>query len=216
LKTALRSIKGYIDYILDGSAGEVPEDMRDFLDVVERNTGRLQNLTEDLLDHQRLSSGETKLEEDQLELEPFVREVIDELKPMLEEKDQVLELSIPEDINELRADREKIGQVLLNLLSNASNYSPEGSCIILEIEEKNNRVKVKVSDEGIGLSDEDKEKLFEPFIHIDTPEEYSSGTGLGLSICRGIVEMHGGEIWAESEGRGKGSTFIFALPKGEE
>jgi PAS domain S-box-containing protein len=216
LKTPLTSIKGYIDYILDGSAGEVPEDMRDFLDVVERNTGRLQNLTEDLLDHQRLSSGETKLEEDQLELEPFVREVIDELKPMLEEKDQVLELSIPEDINELRADREKIGQVLLNLLSNASNYSPEGSCIILEIEEKNNRVKVKVSDEGIGLSDEDKEKLFEPFIHIDTPEEYSSGTGLGLSICRGIVEMHGGEIWAESEGRGKGSTFIFALPKGEE
>ncbi|MBD3207669.1 PAS domain S-box protein, partial [Candidatus Bathyarchaeota archaeon] len=192
LRTPLTSIKGYIDYIQSGSVGKVSEDVKDLLEVVERNTRRLQNLTDDLLDHQRISSGDIVLEKSTVKINPLINEIVEEIRPMLEEKNQEFELFIPDDLNKLKADREKIGQVLLNLLSNASNYSPENSIISVKIEDNENRVKIKISDEGIGFNEEDKEKLFEPFVNIDKPEDYSSGTGLGLSISRGIVEMHGG------------------------
>jgi two-component system sensor histidine kinase KdpD len=142
-------------------------------------------------------------------------EIIEEVKPLIAEKDQKLEVKIPEELPEISADKIRIGQVLLNIIENAAKFSPEETEIKITIEEKDDLVRVSVEDEGIGLSNEDKGKLFEPFPDIEKPDFYG-GTGLGLSICRGIVEMHGGEIWAESEGRGEGSTFIFTIPKNDE
>lgn len=110
-------------------------------------------------------------------------------------------------------DRSRISQVLINLLSNASRFSPEDSTVKLKVTEKEDSVMVSVEDEGIGLSEENMGELFKPFPQIDRPTVTEKSTGLGLSICKGIVELHGGEIWAESEGRGEGSTFYFTLPK---
>jgi len=114
-------------------------------------------------------------------------------------------------------DPDKIGQVLVNLLDNASKYSPEGSVIKISAGERDKLVKVSVTDEGIGLSEEDLGKLFLPFPDIQRPVVTAQSVGLGLSVCRGIVKLHGGRIWAESPGPGQGSTLFFTLPKlGEE
>jgi len=213
LRTPLVSIKGYVEYIQNGSAGEVPDRITELLDVVQRNTKRLSKITDDLLDQQRLESGEMDVEAEYLQISDLIEEVAEEAEPFLMEKDQALEIQVPDDISEVWADKSRISQVLINLLSNASKFSPESSTIRLEVSERDDAVMISVEDEGIGLTHKDKDKLFEPFPDIDRPTVTEKSTGLGLSICRGIVELHGGEIWAESEGKGKGSRFNFTLPK---
>jgi len=213
LKTPLTSIKGYVDYIQSGSAGEVPERIKELLDVIQRNTKRLDTLTNDLLDQQRLESGEMDVEKEPIDLTSLVEEVAEESEPMFEDKRQHLELSLPDELSKIEADRSRISQVLINLLSNASRFSPEYSTVWLEVSEREDSVMVSVKDEGIGLSEVDMEKLFKPFPQVDRPTVTEKSSGLGLSISKGIVDLHGGEIWAESEGRGEGSTFRFTLPK---
>ncbi|MFP3951684.1 MAG: PAS domain S-box protein [Candidatus Bathyarchaeia archaeon] len=213
LRTPLVSIKGYVDYIQSGSAGDMPERIEELLVIVQRNTDRLTKITDDLLDQQRLQSGEMDVEKKPIQLSEVVREVVEEVEPMLAEKSQVLEVKIPEELPLVKADRTRISQVMVNLLSNASKFSPDNSNVTFEVHDSEDSVMVSVTDEGIGLSQDDIEKLFKPFPQIDRPTVTGKSTGLGLSICKGIVELHGGEIWAESEGREKGSTFIFTLPR---
>jgi K+-sensing histidine kinase KdpD len=103
-------------------------------------------------------------------------------------------------------------QVLVNLIDNASKYSPKRSRIKVKAETVNDEIKFSIMDEGIGLTEEDIPKLFKPFPDIERPVVTERSVGLGLSICKGIVELHGGEIWAESDGMNKGSKFIFTIP----
>ncbi|MFP3951584.1 MAG: PAS domain S-box protein [Candidatus Bathyarchaeia archaeon] len=213
LRTPLTSIKGYIDYIQSGSVEDVPERMRELLYVVQRNTDRLKSLTDDLLVQQRLESGIMDIEKEDLQLSEVVREVMEEVEPMLAEKSQELEIHVPDEIPMIECDRITISQMLINLLDNAWKFSPNESTITLEITEEDDFLKVSIQDEGFGLSQDDIEKLFKPFPQIERPTVTEKSTGLGLSICKGIVELHGGEIWVESEGRKKGSTFYFTLPK---
>ncbi|MFP3951098.1 MAG: sensor histidine kinase, partial [Candidatus Bathyarchaeia archaeon] len=207
------SIKGYVDYIQSGSAGDIPERIEELLVIVQRNTDRLAKITDDLLDQQRLESGKIDIDTESIQLSEGINEVVEEVEPMLEEKGQMLEVKVPEGMPIVMADRSRVNQVLVNLLSNASKFSPRETKITLEVREERDCIKFSVGDEGIGLSQEDIEKLFKPFPQIDRPTVTEKSTGLGLSICKGIVELHGGEIWAESEGRGEGSTFCFTLPK---
>ncbi|MBD3206173.1 hypothetical protein GF319_07495 [Candidatus Bathyarchaeota archaeon] len=213
LRTPLVSIKGYVDYIQNGSAGEVPKRIKDLLDIVQRNTERLQSLTDDLLNQQRINSGKMEIDKEPMELEKVIDNVKEEMIPLFDQKRQTLEINKTGDLPTINADRTRISEVLVNLLNNAWKFSPEDTEIVLTVKASEDMIKVLVKDEGIGLSEEDKSKLFEPFPQIDRPTVTEKSTGLGLSISRGIVEMHGGEIWAESEGRGKGSKFIFTLPK---
>ena len=108
--------------------------------------------------------------------------------------------------------RARVMQVLVNLLSNASKFSPNGCEILVEVEEVEGGVLFKVVDTGIGIDAGDIDKLFTPFPSIERSYVTEQSTGLGLSICKGIVELHGGRIWAECEGHGKGSTFAFTIP----
>jgi signal transduction histidine kinase len=216
LRTPLVSIKGYVDYIQNGSAGRVPKRIKDLLDIVQRNTERLQGLTDDLLNQQRITSGKMKINKEPMELEEVIDNVIEEMIPLFDHKRQKLEVNKTAELPIINADRTRISEVLVNLLNNAWKFSSADTRIVLTFKETEDVIKVSVEDEGIGLSDEDKGKLFEPFPQIDRPTVTEKSTGLGLSISKGIVEMHGGEIWAESEGRGEGSTFIFTITKNEE
>ncbi|MBD3206686.1 PAS domain S-box protein [Candidatus Bathyarchaeota archaeon] len=216
LRTPLVSIKGYVDYIQSGSAGEINERVRELLEIVQRNTWRLEKLTDDLLDQQRIESGRLEIKRTKIMYDVLLSEVLEEIEPMMNEKEQTLGVMAPTKLPEVLADKTRIGQVLLNLLNNAIKFSPKGSNIFLKIEEKEDKIKSSVIDEGIGLSSEDIDKLFKPFPTIDRPTVAGKSTGLGLSICKGIVELHGGRIWAESEGRGKGSTFTYTLPLNSE
>ena len=208
IRTPLSSIQGYAELIqLDDD--NLSEAQHHYFEVIQRNVMRLTKLTEDLLDVQQLDEGRTTLNIESVDILGLVEEVRSEFRPILGEKHQTLEVKIA-DVT-VGMDRLRVMQVLVNLLSNASKFSPDGSVIVFEVVEADGGVQFSVTDHGIGISDEDHGKLFSPFPGI-LVEGNVRGTGLGLSICKGIVELHNGRIWAESRGLGEGSKFTFTLP----
>jgi signal transduction histidine kinase len=214
LRTPLVSIKGYTELIRGGYAGEVPKEIGEMLEIVARNADRLAALTNDLLDQQRLESGRFQISPELFDLREVIKQTIQEVRPQISQKKQTLRVKIPEKPLPVKADRIRIAQVLINLLNNASKFTPERGDISLSLRDVGKFVETRVADTGIGISPDDIQKLFKPFPDIRRPVHYPS-TGLGLSICKGIVELHGGRIWAESAGKDMGSTFTFTLPKGE-
>lgn len=134
-----------------------------------------------------------------------------ELEPYLRENKLEFRLEL-KALDDTKFDPARINQVATNLIMNAIKFTPDPGVILVSTWSDENSVYVKVSDKGIGLSNEDKDNLFRPFPGIMHGMNVNS-TGLGLSICNGIVGLHGGKIWAESEGKGKGSTFTFSLPR---
>jgi len=135
-----------------------------------------------------------------------------EMTPILDIKEQTLEINMPSTKTIIECDELRILQVLINLVQNSSNYTDYGTTITITVSELEDALKFLVMDTGIGISDIDMPKLFTPFPDIRVTNA-RHGSGLGLSICKGIVDLHGGTIWAESEGFGMGTTFVFILPR---
>ncbi len=212
LRTPLTSIKGYVDLVVDGEAGEINETQRGFLGIVQSNTDRLVGLINDLLDISRIEAGGLQLNITTVPLDQVIREVAVSLHNQIEEKELSLELALPQEPIQVRADRARITQVLTNLLSNAYKFTPEGGKISVSAKVTDSQVQVEVADTGTGISAQNQKRLFTKFFRVDssTTQEVG-GSGLGLTITKSIVEMHGGKIWVESE-IGKGSTFSFTLP----
>jgi len=214
LRTPLVSIKGYLDLTLEGSES-MTENVQSNLHVVKRNTDRLLGLVNDLLDLSRMQTGRLELELQPMDFKTVIQSCMAEAKPLIEEKKLSVGMEVPDKPLPIQGDQVRLCEVLMNLLSNATKFSPEGSEVTLRVEEENKSIKVQVSDRGIGIRKEDLARVFEPFSAIEKPT-YIKGTGLGLSITKGLVEGHGGRIWAESEGEGKGATFSFTIPKRKE
>ncbi|MBD3171393.1 GAF domain-containing protein [Candidatus Bathyarchaeota archaeon] len=210
IRTPLTSIKGYTELASAKINPETDPSLAKYFYVIQRNTERLETLTRDLLDIQRIESGRIELNLRKLQLQGLVQRACTELRPILESKEQRLELHV-EDAT-IVVDPTRLMQVLVNLIDNASKYSPKGSRIRVKAETVNDEIKLSITDEGVGLTEEDIPKLFNPFPDIERPVVTERSVGLGLSICKGIIELHCGEIWAESRGRNKGSTFTFTLP----
>jgi len=214
LRTPLTSIKGYVDDVLTGEVGEMSEQVASSLLVVKRNADRLLDLVNELLEIRRLESGRFQLDLTLFDFREIVNHCAQEIKPLIDEKGQILRIENPERPVTIRGDRTRLIQVFMNLLNNANKFTPEGGNIVLRVEERGESVRIRVSDTGIGIRKEDLERVFEPFAAIEKPT-YVKGTGLGLSVTKGLVEAHRGKIWAESLGEGKGTTFIVVLPKEE-
>jgi len=212
LRTPLVSIAGYLDYIMADNMGPVPESIKGGLAVARRNTERLVQLTNDLLDVRRIEAGKIQLVPELLDLREILDQCIKEITPFFYKKKQILKLKIQERPLRVQGDRIRLNQIVMNLLSNASKFTPEEGQITIQAEEDADTITVQVSDTGIGIRKEDLKRVFKPFAAISKPS-YDKGTGLGLSVTKGLVEAHGGKIWAESPGEGKGATFIFILPK---
>ncbi|MBS7623722.1 PAS domain S-box protein [Candidatus Bathyarchaeota archaeon] len=215
LRTPLVSVKGYVDLALTKGSGRISSEIESLLQVARRNTDRLLSLVNDLLDAQRLQAGRLPLNLEPLDFRKVLEACKAEIKPFLEEKRLSLKVEAPEAELPVNGDEIRLSQVLMNLLSNAVKFSPEGGRIELAVEDGEEAVKIRVSDTGIGIRKEDLPRVFEPFAAIPKPT-YIKGTGLGLNISKGLVEAHGGKIWAESEGEGKGATFTFTIPKLQE
>ena len=213
LRTPLVSIKGYTELIRSGRMGKVPKKIDEMFKVVERNANRLSKLTDDLLMQQRLESGRLEINPEQLQLQELLKDVVEEFQPFISKRNQVLNVQVPADLSEVMVDRTRVGQVIINLLSNASKFTPSEGNISIKARETGKMVEVQVSDNGTGIAKEDIPKLFNPFPDIPKPSITESSVGLGLSICKGIIALHGGKIWAESEGKDKGATFTFTIPK---
>jgi signal transduction histidine kinase len=215
LRTPLVSIKGYLDLAVSGALGAVPKEIESGLQIVKRNADRLLSLTNDLLDFRRLEAGKFQLNKAPLNLQDIIKDCVEEIQPSINQRKQNLNLEVAERPLLVQGDAVRLSQVLVNLLSNANKFAPEGGTITLRSTEEEDVIQVQVSDKGIGINMEDLGRVFEPFAAIEKPT-YVKGTGLGLSITKGLVEVHGGRIWAESEGEGKGATFSFTIPKRKE
>jgi PAS domain S-box-containing protein len=212
LRTPLTSIKGYVDLLIDGDAGEVTEEQKEFLQIVKNNSDRLVLLVNDLLDVSRIEAGRINLRVQPVDLAGCIDEVATSLRPLMEQKRQSLKLEVPADLPQVRADRDRVVQIMTNLLSNAHKYTLEGGAVTVRAQVSEGEVQVEVGDTGVGLTADERDKLFTKFFRAQNPATQNvSGTGLGLNIVKSLVESQGGRIWVTSEPM-KGSTFIFTIP----
>ncbi len=211
LRTPMTSIKGYTDLLFLEAAGRVNESQRHFLNIIKSNADRLSFLVNDLLDISRIETGRVQLDIKPLQIGKVIDEVVTSLEGQVQEKHLGLSVDVPEGLPMVQGDRDRIAQILFNLVTNAYQYTPEGGQITISVRPEDGALRVDVSDTGIGIAPEDQQRIFDRFYRADHPVvRESNGTGLGLSIVKSFVEMHGGEIWVESE-LGHGSTFSFTL-----
>jgi signal transduction histidine kinase len=211
LRTPLTSIKGYVDYLLEGSAGELSPVQKDFLARVRSNGERLSRLSNDLLDLARIEAGRVEFRPARLVLRDVARDVLDVLQPLASEKTVELALAVPAAVA-VRADRDKLHQILLNLSHNAVKFTPPGGQVRVGARASaDGTVVTVVEDTGEGIPADELSRVFEKFHQVGQAPASRQGSGLGLTITRKLVELHGGAIWAESE-PGRGSAFCFTLP----
>jgi PAS domain S-box-containing protein len=212
LRTPMTSIKGYADLLLIGAAGAVNENQQRFLSVIKSNADRLSVLVNDLLDISRIESGRVKLELRPIAVASLLESVVVSLGSKFEEKHLTVQVALPEaELPRVLADRDRVIQILMNLVSNACQYTAPGGAVTVSAREAGEFVQIDVADTGIGISPDHQSKVFERFYRVDDPNVSEfPGTGLGLAIVKSLVEMHEGHIWLQSE-LGQGTTFSFTL-----
>ncbi len=206
LRSPLTSIKGFVE-LLERSPSLGERD-REFVDVILKSTDRLVELVNDLLDVTRLDAGKMEVHPRLFDLAEQVRDVAQLMAPRIEEKGQRLDLDIPPNLPRTLADPVRTRQILINLVSNAHQYTGEDGRIIVGVAEEYGGIVMTVADTGRGMTEEDLDRVFERFVRRD---DGLGGTGLGLSIVKSLVELQSGSIAAESR-PGRGSTFTVRLP----
>jgi len=219
LRTPLAAIRAYADMIImykDESA-EVREE---FLNIIIQESDRLGSLIDNLLNLARIESGTIKYDMKQFNLNELISYFVNTYKGHASQLGLSLVSNIPEDITEITGDRNRLGQVIANLLSNAMKFTPSGGKIFIDLNKsfesdaypERKEVCISVSDTGVGIPKQYHKKIFEKFGRAEMPgETVKEGVGLGLAIAKQIVDHHGGKIWVESEEK-KGSKFYFTLP----
>lgn len=216
LRTPMTSIKGYVEVMLMGAAGELNPQQRHFLTIVKSNTERLNTLVGDLLDVSRIEAGRIVLNFKPIDLKQIAEEVITEFQRRSKEdnKPMTFLLDAPASVQEVNGDGLRIRQVLSNLVSNGYNYTPASGQVMIRLHSNPDDVQVDVVDNGVGIPLKVQKRIFERFFRGEDPLVLASaGTGLGLAISKIMIEMHHGRIWFTSSGEpGKGSTFSFTLP----
>jgi signal transduction histidine kinase len=211
LRTPLNSIIGFTGAMLQGLTGELSEEQRKQLGMVSGSGKHLLSLINDVLDISKIEAGEIELDPSKFDLSDLVQEVVNTVTPTAQTKGLEMVISISPQVGKMYTDRRRVEQILLNLVNNAIKFTEEGE-VRIEAQIVDGNLQVKVQDTGIGIREEDIAQLFQPFRQVDDSlERRYQGTGLGLSICKRLVDLLGGEIWAESE-YGAGSTFTFTLP----
>jgi signal transduction histidine kinase len=209
LRTPLTSIIGYLELTLDD--GNLTEEQRGYLDVVDHNADRLLRLVDDLLLVAQLEAGQLAVRRVELDLSAVARQAVAEAQPGAAAKDITLTLDADVAVP-LQADKGRMFRTLENLLSNAIKFTPAGGNARVSVSHADGVVRLEVADTGIGIAPDDQERLFERFFRTSAvAEQHFPGTGLGLYIAQAIVEAHGGSITIRSE-PGKGTSFSIALP----
>lgn len=212
LRTPLNAIIGYSDLLLDSTFGEPGPQQKRSLGHISNSGKHLLKLINDILDISKVESGKMELHYEMFRVRDIFDNVLNIVSPLARKKDIEVEISISPAGLSLNADRIRFKQILFNLASNSVKFTPDGGHVLLEASMDDNMATISVTDTGIGIAEEDIQKLFLPFQQIDsTISRAYNGTGLGLSLVKTFVEMHGGEVFVESD-VGKGSKFTFRLP----
>jgi signal transduction histidine kinase len=218
LKQPMTAMQGYAKLLTMGVGGQLNDQQKQFVQVINSNVERMGKLVNDLLEISRLEAGRTKLSLAPVDLHEVLEETLTYTRTELEARHHVVEVDTPEDLPPVLGDRDRLIQILTNLVSNAYKYTPEGGHIRIAVNGQDRtdvppgHVYVSVSDDGIGMSPQELLRLEEKFFRADNElVREQPGTGLGVSITRNLVALHGGELLVESE-PGQGSTFAFTLP----
>jgi signal transduction histidine kinase len=210
LRTPMTSIKGSVDLILSGFAGDTSPEMQELLEIAQKSCDRLVRLVNDILDLAKIESGQLKLTRLPADLTEIVVRSMCAVKPLADRNEVRLRVESPQPLPMVELDADRIEQVITNLLSNAVKFSPPKSEVIVEILPLEDWVQCSVIDRGSGIPAKDVKRIFGKFQQLSEGRK-RGGTGLGLAITQALVEEHGGTIWVESV-LGEGSRFIFRLP----
>ncbi len=240
LRTPLNHIIGFTELLVDKRFGEINKAQEEYLNDMLGSSRHLLSLINDILDLSKVEAGKMSLELSQIDLRALLENSLTMVKERAQKHGIRISLNLDTLPKPIRGDERKLRQVMYNLLSNAVKFTPDGGAVEVAAEilvrgnegwtrrngeivlrmpgnirevEKANWLQVSVADTGVGLRQENLEKIFEPFEQVDAAANRRyQGTGLGLSLSKGYVTLHGGKIWAESQGEGKGSCFHFTLP----
>ncbi|MFA5033152.1 MAG: ATP-binding protein [bacterium] len=218
IRTPLSSIKGFVDTLLMVKVSEA--ERKKFLNIIKQESNRLNQLISDLLDLSRIESRRVELKFEPVDVLKKLEAVKSEIYGKISRKNLFFEIKVPGSLPPVKADKNALFQILVNLISNAIKFTEKGGKIDVKAElcNKKERVKFSVRDTGYGIEEKYWGKIFEKFYRIETSSHKIPGTGLGLSIVKDLVEKHNGKIWVESK-PGEGSTFYFTIPvftKGEK
>jgi signal transduction histidine kinase/putative methionine-R-sulfoxide reductase with GAF domain len=215
LRTPLTALKTSSEALLELSDGEGMSKHRQLIQIINRNVERMAELVSDILEMASLQSGTLRLNYERLFLSEVLGDLFQTIFPMVEIKKQTLNLEISSDLY-VMADRRRIEQVLMNLLSNAHRFTPEGGKIEVRATEQVNNILIAVSNNGPCIPKEEQKHIFEQFYRLaQSGRDRARGIGLGLSIAQSLIELHHGHIWVESPltSNGEGAAFVFTLPK---
>ncbi len=215
LKTPLAAIKGSAATALGSTRPLDQDEVREMFQIIDEQADRMRDLSDNLLDMSRIEAGSLSVKPEPLDL----RGTIEEAQSIFlrSGRAQQIQVDLPEDMPPVNADRRRIVQVLTNLFNNAAKFSSATSPIKISVERNPVLATIHVEDKGQGIAPDKLPQLFQKFSQVnESAASRASGTGLGLAICKGIIEAHGGRIWAESGGEGKGATFSFTLPLAPE
>ncbi len=219
LRTPMTSVKGYLDLLIKGMAGEINATQKRFLSTIKINADRMVNVINNMIYISELEGAPLQLNVQPTDVAEQLKEAVAAIQEQLEVRDLSLSLEVSGDLPPARADPIRLRQVLDNLLSNACKFTYPGGQIRVEArlceDEGMEALRVAVADTGVGIAPAEQEKIFEPFYRAESPLEVeATGVGVGLTIARSLVQAHGGRMWVESE-PGQGSVFYFTLPLAE-
>jgi len=209
LRTPLTTIKGYMEGLIDGV---LPDELEIYQQVLHE-ADRLQRLVYDLQELSRVEAGAYEMHLQAINVQDLIEDAASRLRRQYEDKGVELSSNVPEDLPQVRVDKYRIDQVMINLLGNALQYTPSGGKVNISAAQQNGEILISIRDTGMGISSEHLPMLFTRFYRVDKSRSRAGGgSGIGLTISKFFVEAHGGRIWAESDGIDKGSTFKFTLP----
>ena len=212
IRTPLTSMKGFVENMLTGVTGDLRERQVLYLTRVKYNIDRLTRTLNDLLDLSRIEAGHVELRLTDVSLAEVIAEALDNLRPQAEEKSLVLETKPPSQLAPAQGDRDKILQILTNLIHNAIKFTPSSGRISISfVSLQDSTIQVCVADTGCGIAAEEVPNVFDRFYRSDSGTTGARGAGLGLAITKSLVDLHRGRIWVEST-VGSGTRFFFTLP----
>jgi signal transduction histidine kinase len=211
LRTPLNAVIGFSEVLLERMFGDVNEKQAEYLDDIHTSAEHLLSLINDILDLSKIEAGRMELDVAEFDLPTAIDNALTLVRERAGRRAIALERAIDDRLGPVRGDERKIKQVLLNLLSNALKFTPEGGRVEVRAGVANGTAEISVTDTGIGIAPEDHDAVFEEFRQVGSSEKKAEGTGLGLSLSRRFIELHGGRIWVKSQ-VGVGSTFTFTLP----
>jgi len=211
LKTPLTTIIAAAGLLGEELEATGDESYQKLIQTIIQNAHTLEGRLAELMDIVKTGTGELQLQLEPVDIKSLLLGTCTQISPLLQGKGQKLDMDLPDSLPIIHGDGQRLEQVVLNLMTNATKFTPQGGTITLRVQKQDNSLIIQIQDTGVGIPQEEQARLFKPYSRLSSDRQRHPGLGLGLALAKQVVELHGGRIWVESE-PGKGSTFSFTLP----